>query len=163
MIHIKCIFILSTFLILLPFSTEAQNASSTKTIVVDSYSIHYDEALSADENGNNVHDRTTYYLAGKMVLTAYDSDENGADDLWFRWDGNDRVNLEMSDNNNDGIVETVSSVDRNGKTTIIKAPEPTQKPRISAENRMGGKTILYWLIVITLGYFTYRKIRPRKN
>ncbi|MEK7519804.1 MAG: hypothetical protein AAB581_00975 [Patescibacteria group bacterium] len=86
---------------------------------VAGYLFEYDQKLETDTNGNGVNDRTSYYQGDRLVWTAYDEDENGAADLWFRFKNGDTVDLELADRDGDGEPDLITEVSSAEKAEVI--------------------------------------------
>lgn len=92
---------------------------AAKGLQVGEYSVEYDEARPADTNENGTNDRTSYYKAGVLVFTAYDENEDGKDDLWFRYRADGAVDLELADSGTDGRPDMITEVDASEKAEMI--------------------------------------------
>ena len=86
---------------------------------VGDYTIEYDQALETDTNNNGTNDRVSYYLKEQLVFTAYDENEDGKQDLWFRFTNGDTVDLELADKNADGKPDIVTEVSAQEKAEVI--------------------------------------------
>jgi len=86
---------------------------------IGDYTIEYDQAFEADTNNNGTNDRVSYYLKEQLVFTAYDENEDGKQDLWFRFTNGDAVDLELSDKNADGKPDTITEVNAQEKAEVI--------------------------------------------
>ncbi|MEK7493646.1 MAG: hypothetical protein AAB630_00665 [Patescibacteria group bacterium] len=93
--------------------------SAVQTLKVGDYTIEYDKTLEADTNSNGKNDRTSYYLKDQLVFTAYDENEDGKQDLWFRFKNGDAVDLELADKNADGKPDMITEVDAQEKAEVI--------------------------------------------
>lgn len=75
--------------------TTALAVGGENSVVVGGFDYVYDEVVVADTDKDGTSDRTSYYTAGKLILTAYDENGDGKNDRWFEWK-EDKVTLEMS-------------------------------------------------------------------
>src|SRR5665648_292067 len=82
---------------------------SADSIEIGKYKIVYDALVVTDTDEDGINDRTSYYQDGLLVFTAYDRDNNGKPDLWFRYDDELRLDLEIVDSNNDCLLYTSPS------------------------------------------------------
>lgn len=103
----------------LPFFAFAKEG----VLEVGDYTIEHDQSFEADTNDNGKNDRTSYYMSGQLVFTAYDENEDGKQDLWFRFKNGDVVDLELSDTNSDGDPDVITEVDAQEKAEVIYSEE----------------------------------------
>jgi len=123
------VFILWELLLLSVFPQTIWGESSNSGLVVlGKYRIVYDEVFEDDTDGDGINDRTSYYKQGTLVLTAWDTDRDGKDDLWFRFDSEEYLDLEVSDLNGDGRPDEFVHINRN---EIITKVEKVKGPRSS--------------------------------
>lgn len=94
-------------------------SAGAKGLEIGSYSIEYDEAVEADTNGNGTNDRVSYYQNGVLQWAAYDEDEDGEPDLWFRYKGGDVVDLELRDRDGDGEPDRIAEIDYQEKADVV--------------------------------------------
>lgn len=99
----------------LPFFTSAKQS----VVEVGDYATEYDQTFEADTNGNGKNDRTSYYMNGQLVFTAYDENEDGRQDLWFRFKNGDTADLELADADADGDPDMITEVDAEEKAEVI--------------------------------------------
>lgn len=105
--------LITVTVIALPFGAYA------KEFGVGDYPIIFDQKLEADTSGNGVNDRTSYYQGDLLVWTAYDEDENGEWETWFRYKGGDSVDLELYDRDGNGTPDRIVEVDAQEKPEVI--------------------------------------------
>lgn len=121
--------------------------SAAQTLTVGDYAIEYDQKLEADTNNNGKNDRTSYYRNEQLVFTAYDENEDGKQDLWFRFKNGDAVDLELAD------------TDGNGKPDIITEVDAQEKAEVIYNAKAGGgssfKTFFFIVIAIVLVVAAY--------
>lgn len=87
------------------FST--QEAKLDKLLHLGKLTIRYNQIYNPpDEPGV-----TKYMLAGKIVLVSEDSDKNGRNDTWFRYNSNEIVDLMINDTDGDGIPDEYETID----------------------------------------------------
>ena len=75
------------------------------TIVVPDLGVQvtFDETVTGTEQDPDVTvERTSYYDGELLVFTAYDTDGDGQDDLWFEYDDSRRLVMELQDTDGDG-------------------------------------------------------------
>lgn len=94
-------------------------AYAASTLEVGKYVIQYDQSYNDDIDGNGSQECTSYYLDGNLVFSAWDTDENGIPDLWFRYDGEEYLDLELADNNGDGKPDEIALVDRDENVNYL--------------------------------------------
>lgn len=107
--------IIATAILFLPVFVFAKAG----VLEVGDYAIEYDSIIEADTNGNGKNDRASYYLNEQLVFTAYDENEDGSQDLWFRFKNGDAVDLELADSNGDGNPDVITEVDAQEKAEVI--------------------------------------------
>ena len=112
-------FFIFPILLLAPLLAHAQ----IQTIQVGDYSFEYTENFPSDTNGNGVDDRTSFYNGNSLVLTAYDADENGSPELWFVYDGEDNVKMELEDKNADGVPDETVEIGKNEEVLARSSEE----------------------------------------
>lgn len=92
------------------------------TIKVGGQKIAYDQIYEDDTDQDQVKDRKSYYLKDNLVLTAWDTNKDGRDDLWFVYDGEQYLNLEAADLDFNGTVDELTHLDRNENVTGVERP-----------------------------------------
>jgi len=98
----------------------AQDTASTSkvsTFQLGEYSIEYD--TSEEVSGGHV----VYKKDEQIVLSVFDTNSNGKDDLWLRYNDDLVLDLEVSDSDGDGEADTFVTLDTDENVTDIKAPE----------------------------------------
>jgi len=93
--------------------------SGAQTLKVRDYTTEYDQKLEADTNNNGKNDRTSYYFKDQLVFTAYDENEDGKQDLWFRFKNGETVDLELADKDGNGKPDVITEVDVQEKAEVI--------------------------------------------
>ena len=73
----------------------------------------FDETV-AGADGSTV-ERKALYADGLLTFTAYDTDRDGKDDLWFQYDDELHLKLEMRDTNGDGKPDRLIYYDKDEK------------------------------------------------
>lgn len=109
------------FLLLAAILQPTPAAYAASTVEVGKYQIEYDQYYKDDTDDNGSLDCTSYYLGDKLVFTAWDTDENGVPDLWFRYDGEEYLDLELADDNGDGKPDEIAMVDRDENVNYLEA------------------------------------------
>lgn len=93
--------------------------STPQTLKVGDYTIEYDQKLEGDTNNNGKNDRASYYRNEKLVFTAYDENEDGKQDLWFRFKNGETVDLELADTDGNGKPDIITEVDVQERAEVI--------------------------------------------
>ena len=68
--------------------------------------------LTYTETYNDIENATSYYDGESLVMTAYDQDENGKDDVWVLYREDLTVERELYDTDGDGEVDIISEFDK---------------------------------------------------
>lgn len=103
------------------------------TVGVGPYDVVFDEAVQADPDEDGFEERTSYYLNGTLVATVYDNDGDGKPDLWFRYDDELYLDLEVVDENGDGEPDVVHHINREEVVSQIDRPStPPTKDKVNA-------------------------------
>lgn len=110
------IFLAFLIIIILLISSSPVSADS---IEVGKYKVEYDTLVVADTDMDGINDRTSYYQDEVLVFTAYDRDNNGKPDLWFRYDDELSLDLEIVDSDSDGEPDVFSHIDEEEAVTRI--------------------------------------------
>ncbi len=121
--------------------------SAGSTITIGEHTIDYDEFLQSDTDNNGMNDRQSYYKNDALVFTAYDRNEDGKPDLWFRYDDELRLDLEIVDQNKDGTPDEFHQFDVN--ENIIELPKS------SGDNMI--LIVVVIIIIIILGLTWWKK------
>lgn len=75
--------------------------------------VTFDETVSGTEQDPDVTvERTSYYDGDRLVFTAYDTDGDGLDDLWFEYDDSRRLKMELRDTDGDGDPDRALRFDK---------------------------------------------------
>lgn len=90
-----------------------------ETVSVGSYDVEYDQSYEADTDGDGYLDKTSYYKGENLVFTAFDSDADGKKDLWFRYDEEAYLDLELSDADGDSRPDETYEFDREENATAV--------------------------------------------
>ena len=125
-------------LLVIPFLVQAQ----AQAIQVGDYSFEYTESFPVDTDNNGVNDRTSYYNGESLVLTAYDTDENGSPELWFVYDGEDNVKMELEDTTADGVPDEVVEIGDNEEVLTRSS---------KGGESLWGEPLTWILIIVVLG------------
>jgi hypothetical protein len=86
-------------------TTEPTLVVDNDTITIPDLSVRvtFDETVSGTEQDPDVTvHRTSFYDGDLLVFTAYDTDGDGQDDLWFEYDEDRRLTIEFRDTDGDG-------------------------------------------------------------
>lgn len=97
--------------------------AETDPVQLGGYEVEYDEFFHDDTDEDGYLDKKSYYNQGCLALTAWDTSGDGQDDLWFRYDGQDYLNLEVADLDFDNIPDQFISVKKN-ESAYITASNP---------------------------------------
>ncbi len=127
------------FILLLLFASpvtaqDVDGGAEKQTVQFGEYSVEYNNSEEISQ------EHTIYKKDGRIVLSVFDTDGDGRDDLWLRYNENFVLDLETSDTTGDGQADTFVSLDTEELVTDIKAPEfvleevvlprdPSPKPR----------------------------------
>jgi len=101
----------------------AAGDETSEEIVLGNYSITYDETFEDETDGDEVNDRTSYYKEGALVLSAWDTNNDGKQDLWFCFDEEEYLYLEVYDLDGDGMPDEIIHIDRNEEVTKVEKIE----------------------------------------
>lgn len=75
--------------------------------------VAFDETVTGTEQDPEVTvHRTSFYDGDLLVFTAYDTDGDGQDDLWFEYDDARRLTMELRDTDGDGQPDRALRFDR---------------------------------------------------
>ena len=99
------------------FAQENNDEQVLATVQFGEYSVEYDSSQEIDSS------HTVYKKGEQIVLSVFDTDENGKDDLWLRYNENFVLDLEASDTSGDGQADTFVSLDLEEQATILEAPK----------------------------------------
>ena len=112
------ILVLAFILLVNPvFAQENDDAIVASTIQFGEYSVEYNDSEEISQS------HTVYKKDKQIVLSVFDTDENGRDDLWLRYNENFVLDLEASDTTGDGQADTFVSLDVEEQATVLKAPK----------------------------------------
>ncbi len=115
---IKIQFIIILLFFVCPvLAQDVESETEMNTMRFGEYSIEYDLSEEISQN------HTVYKKNGEIVLSIFDTDENGQDDLWLRYNEDLVLDLEASDSDGDGEPDTFVSLDSEENVTNLKAPE----------------------------------------
>ena len=99
------------------FAQENNDEAVFETIQFGEYTLDY----SLSEEISQYH--TIYKKDDRIMLSVFDTDEDGRDDLWLRYNEDFVLDLEASDTTGDGQADTFVSLDLEEQATVLKAPE----------------------------------------
>ncbi|MCK5061077.1 hypothetical protein KAR28_00840 [Candidatus Parcubacteria bacterium] len=99
------------------FAQENNEKQIIDTIQFGEYTVEYNNREEISQS------HTAYKKGGRIVLSVFDIDENGKDDLWLRYNENFILDLEASDTTGDGQADTFVSLDVEEQVTDLKSPE----------------------------------------
>lgn len=95
-------------------------AESSGTITVGGQEIVYDQVFEDDTDQDQVKDRKSYYSQGSLVLTTWDTNQDGREDLWFTYDEGEYLKVEAADMDFDGEPDELTYLDRNETVTRVE-------------------------------------------
>ncbi len=99
----------------------SQGASdSPGAITVGGQEIIYDRIFKDDTDKDHVNDRKSYYSQGNLVLTTWDTNKDGKEDLWFVYDEGEYLKVEAADLDFDGKPDELTHLDRNENVTRVE-------------------------------------------
>lgn len=78
-------------------------------------SVSYDEIFDDDTTGDGYSDRRTYYSGARLVLAAWDRNRDQSYDMFFYLSEGVHISEEYIDEDMDGLIDTVLSVNREGE------------------------------------------------
>lgn len=121
-------------------------------VKVGGYKITYDEIIEGDSDFDGVNDRTSYYLEDILVFSAYDTNGDGEQDMWFTYVNGTDNEVAMRDTTGDGKPENIVTF---ADGEIVSEVEKTNLP---------GLWMILGFLVIGAGttYFILRK-EPKKK
>ena len=117
LIKIQFIILALVLLVSPVFAQENNKEQIIDTIQFGEYTVEYNNREEISQS------HTVYKKGGRIVLSVFDIDENGKDDLWLRYNENFILDLEASDTTGDGQADTFVSLDAEEQATVLKAPE----------------------------------------
>lgn len=128
---------------LLAFSLLAvagQASDLPDVIRVGKYEIKFDESTGEDTDGDGATDKISYFLDGSLVLTACDENGNGKADLWFVYDDEEYLIMEVCDLDGDGEPDEFTRLSREEEvveiTAAVEEEVPTDSKR-ATESKTG--------------------------
>lgn len=126
---------------------------AAESVRVGGYKVKYDQVIEGDSDYDGINDRTSYYLEDVLVFSAYDTDGDGKQDMWFTYANGTDMNVAMRDTTGDGKPENVLTYDEKGK--ILDEEERLNLP--------WGLLFLGGVVIAAiLAYFSTRK-KPEKK
>jgi len=138
----------------MPFVAFAQ--AKTETLKVGGYVVEYDKKLDADTNTNGKNDRASYYLKDQLVFAAYDENEDGKSDLWFRYKNGETADVELADANADGKPDTITELDPQEKAEVVFDARAKQR------SSSGGLYAVLGIAIIVGAAFFGKKLLKRQ-
>jgi hypothetical protein len=127
--------VIALFFAGLVLAQEVKGETEVNTVQFGQYLVEYD----ASEEVSQYH--TAYIKDKQIVLSVFDTDENGSNDLWLRYNQDLVLNLEASDSNNDGEPDTFVSLDSEENVTDVSAPEFQVEEVILPQNPNPKQTV----------------------
>ncbi len=129
--------------------TDSEGSSFEGNIVYFESNIHYDTIYDDDTTGDGYRDRRSYYLGNDMVFVSWDENADWNYEISMRLADGMYVDSQISDMNNDGIIDTVATFSNDGEKIFmesdllnIRGAEPREKPytrELSVET-------LFWIV-----------------
>lgn len=119
---IKIQFIIMIFLLACPVFAQVDAGEAAQSIQFGEYAVEYDASEEVSEG------HTIYKRGGNIVLSVFDTDANGQDDLWLRYNEDLVADLQASDTTLDGQADTFMVLDADENVTDLKAPEFVLQP-----------------------------------
>lgn len=112
--------------LLLSLACQAGNSwgaqESPGTVTVGCQNITYDQVFEDDTDKDQVKDRKSYYCQDSLVLTAWDTNKDGREDLWFVYDEGEYLKAEAADLDFDGKPDELTHLDRGENVTRVEQP-----------------------------------------
>jgi len=128
------------------------SCAGAQSVRVGGQRVVYDEVIRGDSDYDGVDDRTSYYLEDVLVFSAYDTDGDGEQDMWFTYVEGTYPKTAMRDTTGDGRPENIVTLDKTG--AIVK----------EADGRSGRTTVIIvatlLVLVLVALLFLRRKKRP---
>lgn len=126
---------------------------STKAL--GEYIINYNDVVSKDTTGDGQDDRFSYYEDGALVMTGYDLDANGKEDMWLSYDDDEYLNLEAYDTNGDGEPDDFTYLSRDEQPVSDPVEPDIDFDELESSNELpnwlpyaGGGVILMIIIFL---------------
>ncbi len=88
-----------------------------RTVTVGGETVRYDRFFAEDTSGDGRNDRISCYDGDALVLTIYDTNNDGKPDLWLTFGHNWQAKSEMRDTDRDGEPDDVQPFGRDDKPT----------------------------------------------
>ena len=105
-----------------------EDKKEIRNIQFDNYTVAYDKIHEVDTT------HSAYFLENKIVLSIFDTDNNNKKDLWLRYGDEGVLNLEVSDLDGDGVIDSVYEVLSDESYKSIKVQEFKVKDILLPEN-----------------------------
>lgn len=96
---------------------QAQEAEQVEQYSFGKYIVEYDSKQENDDNS------VDYYLGEDLVLSVYDTDDNGQDDLWLQYDEELYLIVEAQDTTGDANPDTIAELDKDENVISLVEPE----------------------------------------
>lgn len=93
---------------------------SQGTITAGGQDIIYDQVFEDDTDKDQVKDRRSYYSQGILVLTTWDTNKDGKEDLWFVYDEGEYLKVEAADLDFDGKPDELTHLNRSENVTLVE-------------------------------------------
>ncbi len=119
--------------------------AETNIVQLGGYEIEYEEFFQDDTDQDGKLDKKSYYNQGYLILTAWDTGGDGKDDLWFRYDGQDYLDLEVADLDSDNMPDQFISVNHDEEAYISSS-----NPVIFLELKILAAALLLLIVVLLI-------------
>lgn len=139
-----------------------------QTYELGDYRILYNQETTAEDNSKD------YYQGENLVLSVYDTNGNGQDDLWLNFDEEFYLILEAYDTTGDGQPDTFVELDNNEAITKLVQPEvneveiiaedsdgPISKAEVDNDNddKSNNTWIPIFIVILVLGVVAIKKYK----
>lgn len=94
--------------------------ASAETIKIGGEKVTYDQIMQGDSDFDGINDRTSYYLENILVFSAYDTNGDGKQDMWFTYVEGTYPETAMRDTTGDGRPENIITLDKEGEIITEK-------------------------------------------
>jgi len=111
--------IIYVMLMVVIFNIQISPASFADDVSFMGKTLSYDQIYLRDVDDNGYEELTFYMIGDQLVLSVWDTNENGINDSWFEYGKDDELITEAFDTDEDGIADQYFVIDKQGEGTLI--------------------------------------------
>lgn len=108
--------------------------------------LSYDQIYLRDVDENGYEELTFYMRGDELVLSVWDTNEDGINDSWFEYGKDDELIAEAFDTDGDGTPDQYFTIDKQGEAVLIIFKE--KSPAILIVSLVGGTLFLLVLFLM---------------